>query len=96
MMKFFNWISLAVFGAAAANAGSTEDKVAPTELQIETTFMPESCPNKAQSGDRIQVHYVSDINVNPLKEHFNLKILLLDRYLVLQRKQIRFKVRLCA
>ena len=31
----------------------------PTELQIETTFMPEACPDKAVKGDTIAVHYVS-------------------------------------
>lgn len=31
----------------------------PTELQIETTFMPEECPQKAAKGDTISVHYVS-------------------------------------
>lgn len=65
-MKFFNWLSFAVFGAAAANANGADGKVEPTELQIETTFMPESCPNKAQSGDRIQVHYVSTLKGSKL------------------------------
>jgi len=31
----------------------------PTELEIETTFMPEECPQKAVKGDTISVHYVS-------------------------------------
>lgn len=31
----------------------------PTELQIETTFMPEECPEKAAKGDTVFVHYVS-------------------------------------
>lgn len=31
----------------------------PTELQIETTFMPEECSEKAAKGDTISVHYVS-------------------------------------
>ena len=31
----------------------------PTELQIETTFMPEECREKAANGDTIAVHYVS-------------------------------------
>ena len=30
----------------------------PTELKIETTFMPDSCPVKAAKGDQIKVHYV--------------------------------------
>ncbi len=60
-MKFFNWLSFAVFGAAAANANSADSQTVPTELQIETTFMPEACSSKAQAGDRIQVHYVSSL-----------------------------------
>lgn len=28
-----------------------------TELVIETTFKPESCPRKAKQGDRVSVHY---------------------------------------
>lgn len=47
------WFSLL---ALAACALAVEP---PTELQIETTFMPEECPVKAQSGDQIKVHYVS-------------------------------------
>lgn len=31
----------------------------PTELQIETTYMPDECPEKAAKGDTISVHYVS-------------------------------------
>ena len=32
---------------------------APTELGIDRTFVPEGCKLTAQSGDRLQVHYVS-------------------------------------
>ncbi|KAJ7446749.1 hypothetical protein FB451DRAFT_1054960 [Mycena latifolia] len=37
---------------------------APTELQIETTFMPEDCPAKAAKGDSIQVHYTGTLFSN--------------------------------
>ena len=32
---------------------------APTELQIDRTYVPEDCKVTAQNGDRLQVHYVS-------------------------------------
>lgn len=35
---------------------------APTELKIETTYLPESCPAQAKKGDSIQVHYVRRVN----------------------------------
>jgi hypothetical protein len=47
------WFSLL---ALAACALAVEP---PTELQIETTFMPENCPVKAGKGDTVSVHYVS-------------------------------------
>lgn len=56
-MKIFGWLSC-IFVAAVAVVGQ-EAKVAPTELQIETTFKPAECPNQAKKGDRIKVHYVS-------------------------------------
>jgi FK506-binding protein 2 len=31
----------------------------PTELLIETTFMPDACSEKAHKGDTVSVHYVS-------------------------------------
>ncbi|KAI9571134.1 hypothetical protein HD554DRAFT_2203624 [Boletus coccyginus] len=33
----------------------------PTELQIETTFMPEECLQKAAKGDTISVHYTGTL-----------------------------------
>ncbi|KAF8196551.1 hypothetical protein BJ912DRAFT_955628 [Pholiota molesta] len=62
-MKLFNWLSMAFFGAAAVNAqaGNSPD---PTELLIETTFMPEPCTYKAQSGDKIKVHYTGTLFSN--------------------------------
>jgi FK506-binding protein 2 len=40
---------------AATVVAATEP---PTELEIKTTFLPEDCNLKAQTGDSIQVHYV--------------------------------------
>ncbi|KAJ3513908.1 hypothetical protein NLJ89_g2679 [Agrocybe chaxingu] len=60
-MKVFSWISCALFAAVAAVA---EEKVPPTELQIETTFLPEDCPNKAQKGDHVEVHYTGTLFSN--------------------------------
>jgi FK506-binding protein 2 len=31
----------------------------PTELKIDVTHLPSDCPAKAQTGDKIKVHYVS-------------------------------------
>jgi hypothetical protein len=69
-MKLFNWLSMAFFGAAAVNAqaGNSPD---PTELLIETTFMPEPCTYKAQSGDKIKVHYVRVHAILTIKELSN-------------------------
>ncbi|KAG6375486.1 hypothetical protein JVT61DRAFT_3045 [Boletus reticuloceps] len=33
----------------------------PTELQIDTTFMPDECPEKAAKGDTISVHYTGTL-----------------------------------
>ena len=37
---------------------------APKELDIKTTFMPEGCTVKAQTGDSIQVHYTGTLHSN--------------------------------
>lgn len=42
-------------------------KEAPTELVIDTTFTPEDCKVKAQTGDSIQVHYVCRVHQWKLK-----------------------------
>ena len=56
-MKIFSWLSCILFAVTAVTAENT--KVPPTELQIETTFKPDSCPRQAQKKDYIHVHYVS-------------------------------------
>lgn len=30
----------------------------PTELKLESTYLPDDCTVKAQNGDKLQVHYV--------------------------------------
>ncbi|KIK98471.1 hypothetical protein PAXRUDRAFT_31152 [Paxillus rubicundulus Ve08.2h10] len=49
------WSSLLVLAACALAVEP------PTELQIETTFMPEDCPVKAEKGDTISVHYTGTL-----------------------------------
>ena len=56
-MKIFSWLSCILVAVAAVAAEDT--KVPPTELQIETTFKPDSCPYQAKKKDYIHVHYVS-------------------------------------
>ena len=46
------------FVAALIAATVVVAKEPPTELEIKTTFLPEDCKVKAQTGDSIQVHYV--------------------------------------
>ncbi|KIY66086.1 hypothetical protein CYLTODRAFT_444926 [Cylindrobasidium torrendii FP15055 ss-10] len=46
-------ISLAAFAVAKEEA--------PTDLHIETTFMPEDCKVKAKAGDKIKVHYTGTL-----------------------------------
>ena len=53
-MKFFSWLSCILVAVAAVDA-----KDPPTELEIETTYKPDSCPYKAKKRDYIHVHYVS-------------------------------------
>jgi hypothetical protein len=53
-MQLFNvWFSLLAVAVCVFAAQP------PTGLQIETTFMPEECAEKAAKGDTIAVHYVS-------------------------------------
>ena len=56
-MKITSWLSYIL--VAIAPAAAYDAPVAPTELEIETTFKPESCPYQAKKKDHIHVHYVS-------------------------------------
>lgn len=46
------------FVAALFAATVVVAKEPPKELEIKTTFLPEECKLKAQTGDSIEVHYV--------------------------------------
>ncbi|KAJ7154164.1 hypothetical protein C8R46DRAFT_1118879 [Mycena filopes] len=54
-MRVATWLSSIVFAVVVLAAD------APTELQIETTFMPEECPAKAAKGDFLEVHYTGTL-----------------------------------
>ncbi|KAJ6625791.1 hypothetical protein B0H10DRAFT_2161654 [Mycena sp. CBHHK59/15] len=54
-MRVASWISSLLFAVVVL---ATD---APTELQIETTYLPDDCPAKAQKGDAIQVHYTGTL-----------------------------------
>ena len=64
-MKMFKWL-MTLF-AAGAVAAHESGRAPPTELQIETTFMPEVRGVQAQKGDHIKVHYVR-LQPNSLSE----------------------------
>ncbi|KAF8893531.1 hypothetical protein BD779DRAFT_1055916 [Infundibulicybe gibba] len=57
-MQLFSllWCLLFAVGALAADP--------PTELGIETTYLPKDCPAKAQKGDSIKVHYIGTLFSN--------------------------------
>ena len=57
-MQLLNWLPSLLFIAMAVVA-----REPPTELQIETTYLPADCSVKAEKGDSIQVHYVRRPNV---------------------------------
>ena len=86
----FKWLT--TLFAAGAVAAHDSGKAAPTELQIETTFMPEVCGPKAQQGDRIKfslrgfptklVNWIAMTNI-----YFPL-----DRNSVYEWQQVRFQV----
>jgi hypothetical protein len=52
-MLFFSWLACLFFLVLVAA------KEAPTELVIDTTYLPDGCTAKAKKGDKIEVHYVS-------------------------------------
>ncbi|KAF8907887.1 hypothetical protein CPB84DRAFT_1674582 [Gymnopilus junonius] len=62
-MKLFAWLSSSLLFAVAV-VSAEGDREPPKELEIKTTFSPESCPNKAQTGDRIKVHYTGTLLSN--------------------------------
>jgi len=57
-MKFFSWVPLL---ALAAVALADEERVPPTELQIEVTYKPDDCLVTAKNGDSIKVHYTGTL-----------------------------------
>ncbi|RDB16939.1 hypothetical protein Hypma_002560 [Hypsizygus marmoreus] len=54
-MQLLNWFSCFLFAVVVVA------KEQPTELQIDTTYKPAECPETAQSGDSIQVHYTGTL-----------------------------------
>ncbi|KAJ7284851.1 hypothetical protein C8J57DRAFT_702212 [Mycena rebaudengoi] len=54
----FNWLSSLLLAVVVLAADP------PATLQIETTYLPEDCPAKAQKGDAIQVHYTGTLFSN--------------------------------
>ncbi|KAJ6577229.1 hypothetical protein B0H19DRAFT_932406 [Mycena capillaripes] len=57
-MRVATWLSSILFAAVVLAADP------PTELQIETTYLPDDCPAKAAKGDSIQVHYTGTLFSN--------------------------------
>ncbi|KIK69216.1 hypothetical protein GYMLUDRAFT_53677 [Collybiopsis luxurians FD-317 M1] len=66
-MRLVTWalsiLSLAAIQAYAQDAAPEP----PTELVIETTYMPESCTTKAAKGDSIKVHYTGTLHATGSK-----------------------------
>ncbi|KAE9392257.1 hypothetical protein BT96DRAFT_959372 [Gymnopus androsaceus JB14] len=56
-MKLFSW-AICILAAAYE---------APTELGIETTYMPQVCTSKAGTGDAIKVHYTGKLHTTGAK-----------------------------
>ncbi|ETW80669.1 hypothetical protein HETIRDRAFT_410019 [Heterobasidion irregulare TC 32-1] len=57
-MQLFNWLSALAFGLLVSAAEP------PTELKIDTTYLPADCSTKAQKGDAIKVHYTGTLFSN--------------------------------
>ncbi|KAJ7724471.1 hypothetical protein DFH07DRAFT_759068 [Mycena maculata] len=55
-MRVAAWLSTLLLSAVVVLAAEP-----PTDLQIETTYLPEECPVKAQKGDSIKVHYTGTL-----------------------------------
>ncbi|KAJ7116036.1 hypothetical protein C8R44DRAFT_675585 [Mycena epipterygia] len=54
-MRVATWLSSLLFAVVVLAADP------PKELQIETTYLPDDCPVKAQKGDAIKVHYTGTL-----------------------------------
>lgn len=64
-MQLLKWISFLALGlVAAAESANPDSKTPPTELQIDTTYLPDECPVKAAKGDSIKVHYTGTLFSN--------------------------------
>lgn len=53
----FSWFACALFAVAVVA------KEEPTQLKIETTYLPDECPYQTQQGDPVKVHYVGVVGV---------------------------------
>ena len=60
VMQLLNWLRVPSLLFVAMAVVAQEP---PTELQIETTYLPDDCTQKAAKGDSIEVHYVRRLNV---------------------------------
>ncbi|KAF5357385.1 hypothetical protein D9758_005842 [Tetrapyrgos nigripes] len=56
-MQFYNWLLCLLFTVTVYAA----DAQPPTELQIDTTYKPETCSLFAKSGDLVKVHYTGTL-----------------------------------
>ncbi|EIM82776.1 uncharacterized protein STEHIDRAFT_124123 [Stereum hirsutum FP-91666 SS1] len=64
-MQLLKWIFFLALGlVAAAESANPDSKSPPTELQIDTTYLPDECPVKAAKGDSIKVHYTGTLFSN--------------------------------
>jgi FK506-binding protein 2 len=61
-MYIFKYCLSVVLLAVVAFADSAVHP--PTELKIDVTHLPSDCPAKAQTGDKIQVHYTGTLHSN--------------------------------
>lgn len=62
---------------------------APTELVIDTTYLPESCNAKAAKGDSIKVHYVRDICYIFKEQNIDHSYFRLERFFLMATSSIQ-------